>query len=76
VYTWDVARQDWGPSWSVAQWALYWRVTKGFAGKPTVQDAAVGAPPPPAGFGGGSGGGGSSDGGGEEEVDSHFVKSG
>jgi hypothetical protein len=65
VFTWDVATQDYGPAWSVAQWALYWRVRKGFADKPTAQDCAVGAPP---------GGGDDSSDDGFEEVDSTFVK--
>ncbi len=69
VFTWDVARQEYGPAWSVAQWALYWRVRKGFVGKPTAQDVAVGLPP---GVGPESSDG--SDGG--EEVDSKFVKKG
>lgn len=68
VFTWDVAKQDYGPSWSVAQWALYWRVRKGFADKPAAQDDAVGPPP-------GVGVDDDSDDG-FEEVDSKFVKKG
>jgi hypothetical protein len=71
VFTWDVARQEHGPAWSVAQWALYWRVRKGFANKPTVQDMAVGLPP---GVGPEEGDGADDDDG--EEVDSQFVKKG
>lgn len=70
VITWDVARQDYGPAWSVAQWALYWRVRKGFADKPTVPDNAIGLP-----MGMGSDPGDEGDDG-DEEVDSKFVKKG
>jgi hypothetical protein len=69
VFTWDVARQEYGPAWSVAQWALYWRVRKGFADKPTAQDVAVGLPP-------GVGPEGDEDDEEGEEVDSKFVKKG
>lgn len=70
VFTWDVARQEHGPAWSVAQWALYWRVRKGLANRPAAQDVAVGLPP-----GVGDDDGDDSDDGGEE-VDSKFVKKG
>ena len=66
--TWDVARQEHGPAWSLAQWALYWRGRRGFAARPPAQGFAVGLPP-------GVGGGGDSEEG-SEEVDSKFVERG
>lgn len=67
VVTWDVAKQEFGPAWSSAQWALYWRVRKGAAGKPAAQDVAVGPAP-------GVAAGDDDDSEDGEEVDSHFVK--